>query len=218
MVAIGGGAGSGIAPVICEEAKKSGVTVAIACMPLDSATLKADPGEALRALKCSADIVFVADPNFANFGVRNTSDADRSSWAEEQTRWCVSRFISTIHGDGIIGVDVADIFDLFRRSKKSYYGFGTAAVPANDGKHPLTRSMMNALDQHYAPGFRRTRERVKGGVVCFSFPRSLASLEDIRTAFKRLEFELGDDKGFIFQAVLDDTLRGAVRTDIWLTA
>lgn len=219
VTGIGGGAGSGIAPIICQHARKSSITVGIACMPLDNAPLKADPKEALTQLRNSADVVFVVDPNYANFGVRSASDTDRLAWAEEQAVSCVARLVSAIGGDGLIGLDFLDILNLFKGSTKSYYGFGTAeANMENSGKTltALTRSMTKALDQHYGPGLGRKHERVKGGLICFSYPRTVVTVKDVHSAAQRFRFELGEDKAFIFQAILDDRLLG-VRTDVWLT-
>jgi cell division protein FtsZ len=214
---IGGGAGSGIAPVICERARTSSLTVAVACMPQDNAALKSDPYEALAQLRKSADIVFVVDPNFANFGIRNTSDTDRLAWAEEQTHQCITQLVTTIGTNGLIGLDLADVIDLFRNSQKSYYGYGIAPACTEDNEKALLASVKNAINQHHDLGLRSLRNNATGGLVTFSISRECMSFEAISTAARIIQSQFGGDKNFLFAAIPTETAVG-IRTDIWLVA
>jgi cell division protein FtsZ len=212
---IGGGAGSGIAPVICERARTSSLTVAVACMPLDNTALKSDPRESLAQLRNSADIVFVVDPNLANFGIRNTSDTDRLAWAEEQTHQCITQLVTTIGTNGLIGLDLADVVDLFRNSQKSYYGYGIAPACTEDKEKALLASVKSAINQHHDLGLRSLRDNVTGGLVTFSIPRECTSFEAISTAARIIKSQFGKDKNFLFSAIPTEAVIG-IRTDIWL--
>ena len=216
-VGIGGGAGSGIAPVICERARTSSLTVAVACMPLDNTVLKSVPNEALAQLRNSADIVFVVDPNYSNFGIRNASDADRFAWAEEQTQHCITQLVTSIGANGLIGLDLADVVDLFRNSKKSYYGYGISSACTEEKKKALLESVNNALNQHYDLGHRSLRNNATGGLVTFSMSRECMSLEAISAAAQKIRSQFGEDKNFLFAAIPTETTSG-IRTDIWLAA
>lgn len=216
VAGIGGGAGSGIAPVICERARTSSLTVAVACMPLDNAVLKSDANEALTQLRNSADIVFVVDPNFSNFGIRNASDTDRFAWAEEQTWHCITQLVTSIGTNGLIGLDLANVIDLFRNSQKSYYGYGISPACREGEEKALLESVKNALDQHYDFGLRSLRNNVTGGLVTFSIPQECLSVRAIATVAKKIQSQFGEDKNFLFAAIPTETVIG-IRTDIWLT-
>lgn len=213
----GGGAGSGISPVICERAQMSSLTVAVACMPLDNAALKPDHHESLAQLRNSADIVFIVDPNLANFGIRNASDIDKLAWAEEQTHHCITQFVTTLGTNGLIGLDLADVVDLFRNSQKSYYGYGIAPASTEDKEKALLASVKNAINQHHDLGLRSLRNNATGGLITFSISRECMSFEAISTAARRIQSQFGEDKNFLFAVIPTETAI-SIRTDMWLVA
>ncbi len=147
---LGGGTGSGAAPIIARVAREKGaVVVAIATMPFSFEGNKRTAAAvvALEHLRANADTVVVVN----NTALLSLFNKDRKkvtlpfafSVADQCLQQAVEGMVGIIQHAGYINLDFADVRTTLQNGGRGYFGTGMA-----EGEHAASKAMTKALNSH----------------------------------------------------------------------
>lgn len=147
---LGGGTGSGAAPIIARIAREKGaVVVAIATMPFafEGNKRAASATVALEHLRAHADTVVVVN-NDALLSLFQKDPKKLTlpfafSVADQCLQQAVDGMVGIIHHAGEINLDFADVRATLQNGGRGYFGTGTA-----EGDHAASKAMTKALNSH----------------------------------------------------------------------
>ncbi len=210
---MGGGTGTGAAPVIARIARDMGIlTVGVVTKPFQFEGQRrmrvADAG--ITELQKSVDTLIVI-PNQNLFRVANekTTFADAFSMADQVLYSGVACITDLMVKEGLINLDFADVRAIMREMGKAMMGTGEASGEKR-AVHAAEAAISNPLlDEVSMKGARGLLISITGG--------NDLTLYEVDEAASRIRQEVDDEANIILGATFDESLSGIVRVSVVAT-
>ena len=210
---MGGGTGSGAAPVVAKIAKEKGIlTVGVVTKPFQFEGKKRyEPAEAaVEDFTREVDsIIIIPNQNLFLVADKKTTLADAFIMADNVLYAGVRSITDLMMMPGLINLDFADIKSIMEDKGKAIMGTGEAegedrAVKA--AEQALANPLLDDCSMHGAKG---VLINITGG--------SDITLFEIDEAASRIKEEVDEDANIIFGSSFDETLEGKIRVSIVAT-
>lgn len=199
---LGGGTGSGAAPVVAEICKKmETLTVAVVTKPFSFEGRKriGQAEEGLDALTRVADMV-IAIPNDKLRGLvsKNTQMIEMFRKSDEILFHSVKCITDLLLLPGLVGIDFEDIRTIISKSGLARMGTGSA-----NGKNRAIKAAKNAISH---PMIEDVSIAEAKGVIINITADTYVTMEEITQATELIYKEAGDDTDIIWGTVIDENL------------
>ncbi len=205
---LGGGTGTGSAPVISKMAKKAGaLTIAVATMPFSAEGLKRreNAEKGLEKLQSAADTVIVI-PNDKLLEVAPNLPLNKAFMvADELLGRAVKGITELITRPGLVSLDFADIRSIMKGSGMAMIGMGES----ESGDRAL-ESVYEALN---SPLLDLDISNAKGALINISGSSDL-TLQEAEKIVQIVADELDADANIIWGAQIQEDLQNVIRTTI----
>ncbi len=210
---MGGGTGSGAAPVVAKIAKEMGIlTVGVVTKPFDFEGKKRmeNAEEALKKFTEEVDsIIVIPNQNLFRIADKNTTLPEAFIMADNVLYSGVRSITDLMMMPGLINLDFADIKSIMEDKGKAIMGTGEAEGE-NRARVAAEHALSNPLlDDCSMKGAKGVLINITGG--------SDITLMEIAEASNIIKEEVDDDANIIFGSSLDDTLEGKMRVSIVVT-
>ncbi len=210
---MGGGTGSGAAPVIAKAAKEKGIlTVAVVTKPFDfEGKKRMDVAEiGLSYLKENVDTLIVI-PNQNLFKIANekTTFAEAFKMADDVLSQGVCGITDLITNPGLINLDFADIKTIMGNMGKAMMGTGESS--GEDRAKNAAQAALNnpLLDDSNIKGAHSILLNIQGGPDMALF--------EVDEAASKIRNEVDENANIIFGSSIDDNLEGIIRVSVVAT-
>ncbi|WP_187440062.1 cell division protein FtsZ [Candidatus Cytomitobacter primus] len=214
---MGGGTGTGAAPIIAEATKAAGIlTLAVVTKPFDfegSFRIKtAEKG--IEELQSNVDtLVIVANQNLHSITTGNTPFMDAFGIADKFLADCIGSVVNIIKNPGLINVDFADLSTVIKdRRNKAMMGSGIASGE-NKGAKAAATAMSNLLLDFGDFSWKN----VDHVLVCITGGINL-SMDDVSDATQKINEEISSDAHIILGATFENDMDDAIRIFIFGTS
>ena len=210
---MGGGTGTGAAPVVAELARESGaLTVGVVTKPFHFEGQRrmriADDG-IIELQKCVDTLLIIPNQNLFRVANEKTTFADAFALADQVLYSGVACITDLMVKEGLINLDFADVRAVMREMGKAMMGTGEA----EGDKRALTAAeaaISNPLiDDASMKGARGLLISITGG-------RDL-TLYEVDEAATRIREEVDSDANIIVGATFDESLDGMIRVSVVAT-
>ncbi|KAL7578231.1 hypothetical protein ACA910_012653 [Epithemia clementina (nom. ined.)] len=209
---MGGGTGSGAAPVVAEVAKESGcLTVGIVTKPFvfEGKRRMKQAVEAIERLRQNVDTVIVVSNDRLLEIIPDDTPMERAfAVADDILRQGVVGISDIIVKPGLINVDFADVRAIMNNAGTALMGIGIGA-----GKTAATDAAAAAIS---SPLLDSTIDNAKGVVFNISGGPRL-SLNEVNQAAKLIYSTVEADANVIFGALVDETLGDSISITVLAT-
>ena len=210
---MGGGTGTGAAPIVAEAAKESGaLTVAVVTRPFSFEGLQrnriAESG--IEELKERVDtIIVIPNDRLLTIIDRKTSLVSSFEIVEDVLRQAVQGMSDLITLPGIVSVDVADVKAIMKDAGSALMGIGRAT--GDDRAQEAARAAINS------PLLEVSINGAKGVLFNISGGADL-SMSEVNEAAQIITESIDRDAKVIFGAVIDDKLKkGEIKVTVVAT-
>ncbi len=209
---IGGGTGTGAAPVVAEAAKTMDkLTIGVVTKPFKfEGTNRMRQAEAgIKELYERVDSLIVI-PNERLKYVTDQKISMKNAFeiADDVLRQAIQSISDLINVPGVINLDFADVSSVMKNAGYAHMGVGRAA-----GKDKAEEAAKMAI---YSPLLETSIKGAKG-VIMNVFASSDVSLEEVDKAASIVEQEADDDANIIFGVAFDDALEDEIRITLIAT-
>jgi cell division protein FtsZ len=210
---MGGGTGTGAAPIIASVAKELGcLTVAVVTKPFDfeGKKRKMQAEEGLRLLRANVDtIITIPNQRLLQVVDRGTSLRDAFRVADNVLRQAVQGISDLIATPGLINLDFADVQTIMTSMGLAVMGTGVARGDnrAVEAAHQAISSPL--LEESSIDGARGVLLNVTGGPDM--------ALHEIHEAAAIIRESAHEDAHIIFGAVIDEKLEDELRVTVIAT-
>jgi cell division protein FtsZ len=210
---MGGGTGTGAAPVIAEIAKEMGVlTVAVVTKPFkfEGPRRARYADEGIDRLKSHVDtVIVIPNDRLLNVVERRATLMDAFKEADEVLRQGVAGISDIITIPGLINVDFADVKSVMQDAGTALMGIGFA-----EGDHRAVEAAQAAIN---SPLLETEIAGARAVLVNVTAGPDL-TLSEVNDALELIrEGTDGEDANIIFGTVVDPRLAGAVRITVLAT-
>jgi cell division protein FtsZ len=210
---MGGGTGTGAAPVIAHAARQAGIlTVAVVTKPFtfEGKRRMQAAEEGIELLRQAADTVIVI-PNQNLFRVADakTTFADAFIMADRVLYSGVGCITDLIVKEGLINLDFADVKSVMRDMGRAMMGTGEATGDDRARKAAEAAIANPLLDEASMMGAKGVLVSISGGADMTLF--------EVDEAATRIREEVDDDADIIVGAIFDKTLAGKFRVSVVAT-
>jgi cell division protein FtsZ len=210
---MGGGTGTGAAPVVARAARDSGIlTVGVVTKPFQfEGQRRARIAEAgIQELQGHVDTLIVI-PNQNLFRIANekTTFADAFAMADEVLYSGVACITDLMVKDGLINLDFADVRSVMREMGKAMMGTGEASGDKRAMQAAEAAIANPLLDDVCMKGARGLLISITGG-------RDM-TLFEVDEAASRVREEVDSEANIIFGATFDESLEGVIRVSVVAT-
>ncbi|GAB2183696.1 cell division protein FtsZ [Roseibium sp. LAB1] len=210
---MGGGTGTGAAPVIARAAREQGIlTVGVVTKPFQFEGARrmriADSG--IEELQRSVDTLIVI-PNQNLFRIANaqTTFADAFAMADQVLYSGVACITDLMVKEGLINLDFADVRSVMRGMGKAMMGTGEASGEKRAQQAAEAAIANPLLDESSMKGARGLLISITGG--------NDLTLFEVDEAATRIREEVDADANIILGATFDETLDGLIRVSVVAT-
>ncbi len=210
---MGGGTGTGAAPVIAEIAKAAGaLVVAVVTKPFvfegTKKMRKADEG--LEKLKEVVDtVIVIPNQRLLSVACKNTSLADAFKKADEVLYQAIKGISDVITVSGLVNVDFADVKTIMSEMGQALMGSGIAR-----GENRAQEAARKAISSPLLEDISISGAR---GVLINITGSSEMTIHDVHEASCLVQEESHEDANIIFGAVIDETMGEEVRVTVIAT-
>jgi cell division protein FtsZ len=210
---MGGGTGTGAAPVIAEMAKNNGaLTVGIVTKPFmfEGATRHRVAAKGVEELKSVVDtLIVVPNQRLLALAERNMPFTEAFKMADDILFQATKGISDIINVPGVVNVDFMDVRTVMSSMGDAIMGTGSANGE-NRGREAAEMAINSPLlESNSIKGARGVLLNITGG-------KDLG-LYDIDQAAMLVYEEAGEDANIIFGAVIDETLEDDVRVTVIAT-
>ena len=210
---MGGGTGSGAAPVIAKAAKDKGIlTVAVVTKPFDFEGKKRMEvaEECLNQLRESVDTLIVI-PNQNLFKIANekTTFAEAFKMADDVLYQGVCGITNLITDPGMINLDFADIKTVMGNMGKAMMGTGESSGEGRAKKAAEEALNNPLLDESDIRGAKSILLNIQGGPDMALF--------EVDEAASKIRNEVDENANIIFGSSIDNNLEGIIKVSIVAT-
>lgn len=210
---MGGGTGSGAAPVVAKIAKEKGIlTVGVVTKPFQFEGKKRyETAEAaVENFTSEVDsIIIIPNQNLFRIADKKTTLADAFVMADNVLYAGVRSITDLMMMPGLINLDFADIKSIMEDKGKAIMGTGEAEGEDRAVKAAEQALSNPLLDDCSMQGARGVLINITGG--------SDITLFEIDEAASRIKEEVDEDANIIFGSSFDETLEGRIRVSIVAT-
>ena len=211
---MGGGTGTGAAPVIAKMAKEQGIlTVAVATKPFhfEGAHRMRTAESGLKELQKYVDtLIIIPNQNLFRIANENTTFADAFKMADNVLHAGVRGVTDLMMMPGLINLDFADIRTVMSEMGKAMMGTGEASG-AERAIQAAESAIANPLLDHCSMrGAKGVLINITGGPDMTLF--------EVDAAANRIRSEVGDgDANIIFGSTFNQDLTGVIRVSVVAT-
>ncbi len=210
---LGGGCGSGAAPIVAEIAKKKGaLTIAVVTKPFSFEGIqRMEIAErALRELKARVDtLISVSNDKLLSFLDNRTTLSEAFWLCDETLRQAVQGISDLIVLPGIINIDFADIKAIIKDSGSAFFGIGKAKGEER-AKEAARRALNLPLSDVSCKGAKGVLFNVSGNKDI--------SLSEIDEVAKIITQEVSPEARIVFGAIQDEKLKkGEIKVTVMIT-
>jgi len=210
---MGGGTGTGAAPVIAETARELGIlTIGVVTKPFHFEGQRrmrfAEAGIA-ELLKAVDTLLVIPNQNLFRVANEKTTFADAFALADQVLYSGVACISDLIVKEGLINLDFADVLTVMREKGKAMMGRGEASG-AKRVLNAAVAAISNPLIED--PSIKRA----SGLIVSIAGGKDLMLFE-VDEAATRIREEVDEDANIIVGATFDETLEGVVRVSVVAT-
>jgi cell division protein FtsZ len=199
---LGGGTGSGAAPIVAETAKELGaLTVAVVTKPFafEGAQRRAIAEEALENMKERVDsLITIPNDKLLQIIDKKTTLINAFKIVDDVLRQGVQGISDSITKPGIVNMDFADVRTIMTNSGSALMGIGIAS-----GENRAADAAKAAIN---SPLLELSIDGAKGVLLNVSGSSDLTMLE-INEAANIITESIDPDAKVIFGAVVDDSIR-----------
>ncbi len=210
---LGGGCGSGAAPIVAEIAKKKGaLTIAVVTKPFSFEGIqRMEIAErALKELKTRVDtLISVSNDKLLSFLDNRTTLSEAFWLCDETLRQAVQGISDLIVLPGIINIDFADIKAIIKDSGSAFFGIGKAKGEER-AKEAARRALNLPLSDVSCKGAKGVLFNVSGNKDI--------SLSEIDEVAKIITQEVSPEARIVFGAIQDEKLKkGEIKVTVMIT-
>ncbi len=207
---MGGGTGTGAAPVIAQAAHNAGIlTVAVVTKPFtfegNRRMTMADEG--IARLRQSADtVIVIPNQNLFRIADAKTTFADAFVIADRVLYSGVGCITDLIVKEGLINLDFADVKSVMKDMGRAMMGTGEATGDGRALKAAEAAIANPLLDEASMSGAKGVLVSISGGMDMTLF--------EVDEAATRIREEVLDEADIIVGAIFDKTLQGTFRVSV----
>jgi len=210
---LGGGTGTGAAPVIAEIARESGaLTVAVVTKPFQFEGKKRNTQaeDGIEQLRDVVDtLIVVPNQRLLSLGGRNLSLLEAFKKADDILYQAVKGISDLIITPGLINLDFADVKNIMSSMGMALMGTGMASGE-NRAVEAAQRAISSPLlEDNTIQGARGILLNITGG--------SDLSLYEVNEASSLIQAEAHEDANIIFGTVIDETMGDEIRITVIAT-
>ena len=210
---MGGGTGTGAAPVVARAAREKGIlTVGVVTKPFHFEGQRrmktADLGiEELQ--KCVDTLIVIPNQNLFRIANDKTTFADAFAMADQVLYSGVACITDLMVKEGLINLDFADVRSVMREMGKAMMGTGEASGEGRAMAAAEAAIANPLLDETSMKG-------AKGLLISITGGRDL-TLFEVDEAATRIREEVDQDANIILGATFDEDLEGVIRVSVVAT-
>jgi cell division protein FtsZ len=210
---MGGGTGTGAAPVIAQIAREMGIlTVGVVTKPFHFEGQRrmriADAG--IGELQTSVDtLIVIPNQNLFRIATERTTFADAFAMADQVLYSGVASVTDLMVKEGLINLDFADVRSIMRGMGKAMMGTGEASGERRASLAAEAAIANPLLDEVSMRGARGLLISITGG--------DDLTLYEVDEAASRIRQEVDEDANIILGATFDSALDGIVRVSVVAT-
>ena len=209
---MGGGTGTGAAPVVCEIAKNIGIlTVGIVTKPFtfEGKKRKDNAANGVARMRQNVDaLIVVENNNLLKALPKGTTIVQAFSEADGILRKGVQGITDLITIPGYINIDFADVKTIMRDSGIAHMGIGVA-----EGDQRALDAAISAMD---SPLLETSVRGAKGVIVNVTGGVDLG-LSEVSTAVNYIKEFLDQDANIIFGTIVDENIHEGVMVTVVAT-
>jgi cell division protein FtsZ len=210
---MGGGTGTGAAPVIARAARELGIlTIGVVTKPFNFEGQRrmrfAEAGIA-DLLKAVDTLLVIPNQNLFRIANEQTTFADAFALADQVLYSGVACISDLIVKEGLINLDFADVLTVMREKGKAMMGRGEASGPKRV-LNAAVAAISNPLIED--PSIKRA----SGLIISITGGKDLMLFE-VDEAATRIREEVDEDANIIVGATFDESLEGIVRVSVVAT-
>ena len=198
---LGGGTGSGAAPIIAGIAKNLGIlTVAVVTTPFsfEGEQRKKIAQKAIENLKGSIDsLLIISNDNLLKIIDEKTTVSNAFEICDDILKQAVQSITDLVLAPGIISIDFASVVSIMKNSGQALFGTGKAV-----GEHRAVEAATKAIN---SPLLDFSIKGSKG--ILFNASGNDITLQEIKEAAKVITENVDSKAQVIFGAVKDNTLK-----------
>ncbi|BBE74514.1 cell division protein FtsZ [Oharaeibacter diazotrophicus] len=210
---MGGGTGTGAAPVIARAAREHGIlTVGVVTKPFQFEGARrmriADAG--IQELQAAVDtLICIPNQNLFRIANERTTFADAFAMADQVLYSGVACITDLMVKEGLINLDFADVRSIMRGMGKAMMGTGEASGDRRALQAAEAAIANPLLDEVSMKGSRGLLISITGGKDLTLF--------EVDEAATRIREEVDSDANIILGATFDDSLEGVIRVSVVAT-
>ncbi|MEP3280373.1 MAG: cell division protein FtsZ [Stappiaceae bacterium] len=210
---MGGGTGTGAAPVVAEAAREMGIlTVGVVTKPFHfegQRRMKIAESGIGELQSCVDTLIVIPNQNLFRIANDRTTFADAFSMADQVLYSGVASVTDLMVKEGLINLDFADVRSVMRAMGKAMMGTGEASGE-NRAMQAAEAAIANPLlDETSMKGARGLLISISGG--------SDLTLFEVDEAATRIREEVDPEANIILGATFDESLDGIIRVSVVAT-
>lgn len=209
---MGGGTGTGAAPVVAQIAKEMGIlTVAVVTKPFifESRTRAQHAERGIENLKASVDsLVTIPNDRLLQVVDKKTSMIEAFRLADDVLRQGVQGISDLIAVPGLVNLDFADVKTIMQNSGLAHMGIGKAAGDSR-AEEAAKQAISSPLLETSIDGARRVLVNITGG--------SDFGIFELNTAAELIQKSADPDANIIVGAIIDDNLKDEIMITVIAT-
>ena len=207
---MGGGTGTGAAPVIAKAARAAGIlTVAIVTKPFafEGKRRMQTAERGIELLRETADtVIVIPNQNLFRIANANTTIGEAFGMADSVLYSGVSCITNLIVKEGLINLDFADVKTVMRDMGRAMMGTGVGTGESRAMKAAEASIANPLLDENSIKTAKGVLVSISGGIDMTLF--------EVDDAAMRIREEVGDDADIIVGAVFDEALEGQFKVSV----
>lgn len=210
---MGGGTGTGGAPVIARIAKEAGaLSVGVVTKPFnfEGKRRRRQAEQGIRELRDAVDtLIVIPNQRLLSIAGEQTTMKDAFHRADEVLLHAVKGIVELITIDGIVNVDFADVRTIMSNQGLALMGFGRAS-----GKHKAVEAAQKAIS---SPLLEDISISGSTGILINITGNSELKLYEVNEAASLVQEEAHEDAEIIFGWVVDDSMGDEVQVTVIAT-
>ena len=209
---MGGGTGTGAAPVVAEIAKEKGIlTVGVVTKPFnfEGRRRMEQAAKGIEELRQKVDsLVIIPNDRLQYATDEKITFANAFAIADDVLRQAVQSISDLIKTTGLINLDFADVTAVMKDAGLAHMGVGRAA-----GKNKAEEATRSAIN---SPLLETSIQGAKGIIVNITGPMDMG-LEEVELAAEMVKQVADPDALFMMGTAFDDTLEDELRVTVIAT-
>jgi len=210
---MGGGTGTGAAPVIAKAAREAGIlTVGVVTKPFHfegQRRMRVAEGGISELQKCVDTLLIIPNQNLFRVANEKTTFADAFAMADQVLYSGVACITDLMVKEGLINLDFADVRTVMREMGKAMMGTGEA-----EGEKRALTAAEAAISNPLIDD--ASMKGAKGLLISITGGRDL-TLYEVDEAATRIREEVDQDANIIVGATFDEGLDGIIRVSVVAT-